>query len=111
VSYAAGVLHSTVENLYRWDRVLYDEQLLSPELREAMFTPYVETPLGDHGYGWFVTWKDGRRVLRHGGGGDGFVAVVERDPGDEVALILLSNGESTDIGAIADAVDGIVFGG
>jgi CubicO group peptidase (beta-lactamase class C family) len=32
IPYAAGGLYSTIEDLYRWDQVLYTEQLMSQEL-------------------------------------------------------------------------------
>ena len=111
VPYAAGALYSTVEDLYRWDRALYGEQLVSQERLEAMFTPYASTPIGGYGYGWFITRQHQREVVRHGGGGDGFVAVIERYPDDQAALILLSNREITDIGAIADTIGGMLFQG
>jgi CubicO group peptidase (beta-lactamase class C family) len=39
IPYAAGGLYSTIEDLYRWDQVLYTEQLMSLELLHSMFTP------------------------------------------------------------------------
>ena len=40
--YAAGALYSTVEDLYKWDRALYTDKLLSPELKKTMFTQHIQ---------------------------------------------------------------------
>jgi len=110
VPYAAGALYSTIEDMYRWDQALYTEQLVPQESLDAMFTPYVGSPIGDYGYGWFITYKHHRRVVRHGGGGDGFVTVIERYPNDRLTLILLSNRETADIGTTTDTIAEMVFG-
>jgi CubicO group peptidase (beta-lactamase class C family) len=106
VAYAAGALYSTVEDMYMWDQALYSDQLLPQELMEQVFKPYEDTgtPLGAYGYGWFITEKHNQDVFRHGGGGDGFVTMIERYPEPRLALILLSNRETTDLGAITDRV-------
>ena len=110
VAYAAGALYSTVEDMYRWDQALYTEQLLPQDLLDDLFAPYADTPIGSYGYGWFTSREYNQQVISHGGGGDGFITLIKRFPRDQVTLILLSNRESTDIGAIADALAGMVFG-
>src|SRR5437667_3453674 len=39
--YAAGVMYSTVEDLYRWDHALYTHAPVSAQSLDEMFTPYV----------------------------------------------------------------------
>jgi CubicO group peptidase (beta-lactamase class C family) len=75
-----------------------------------MFTPYASSPIGDYGYGWFITNKHRHRIVRQGGGGDGFVTVIERYPNDRVTLILLSNRETANNGTITDTIAEMVFG-
>jgi CubicO group peptidase (beta-lactamase class C family) len=45
---AGGWMYSTVEDLFRLDRALYDDKFLSRQTREKMFTPV----LSDTGLGW-----------------------------------------------------------
>jgi len=40
--FSAGGLYSTTEDLLRWDRALYTDQLLSRRARDDMFTPFRE---------------------------------------------------------------------
>jgi CubicO group peptidase (beta-lactamase class C family) len=109
VPYAAGALYSTVEDLYRWDQALYTERLVPQALLDEMFRPAVDTPLGGYGYGWIISERQGHRVVRHGGGGDGFVAVLERYPDDAVTVIVLSNRDTTDVGTIASEIAVLLF--
>ena len=54
----AGALYSTVEDLYRWDRALAGDVLLSAAAREALFAPRVPIPGAgpgtSYGYGWEI---------------------------------------------------------
>lgn len=105
---SAGGLCSTVEDLRRWDRSFYNEELLSRELTDMLFSQYVAAPSLPHvptydsvsyGYGWFVGERLGHTVAGHGGTYNGFRALIERYPEEEVSIIVLSNLESSDIAA------------
>jgi len=104
--YSAGGLYSTVEDLYRWDRSFYTGELIPQELIDKIFTPVVTIPYFpyappydelSYGYGWFIGERLGHRVAGHGGTYNGFRALIEHYPDDEIAIIILSNLESSDI--------------
>ena len=104
VPYAAGALYSTVEDLYRWDQALYTEQLVPQALLDRMFTPFATSSLGGFGYGWIITREQGRQVVRHGGGGDGFTSIIVRYPADRATVIVLSNRDTTDLRSIVSTI-------
>jgi CubicO group peptidase (beta-lactamase class C family) len=82
-----------LEDLYRWDRVLYDESILTAASREALFTPWADTGQGAHyGYGWDIGNTAGRPSIVHGGGIFGFASYLARFPQDDALIIILSNG-------------------
>lgn len=91
--YAAGSLYSTVEDLYRWDRALYENKLLPEALKQKMFTPGLEN------YGFGLTMdplplNDGKTVLAtigHSGGINGFSSRIYRVPVGREVVILLDN--------------------
>ncbi|CAM4459684.1 serine hydrolase [Corallococcus exiguus] len=91
--YAAGSLYSTVEDLYRWDRALYENKLLPEALKQKMFTPGLEN------YGFGLTMdplplNDGKTVLAtigHSGGINGFSSRIYRVPVGKEVVILLDN--------------------
>jgi CubicO group peptidase (beta-lactamase class C family) len=105
LAYSAGGLCSTVEDLHRWDRSFYTEELIPEELLDTIFTPFVSTPAlpyvppydpVGYGYGWFVGELLGHRVAGHGGTYNGFRALIERYPDDGISIIILSNLQGSD---------------
>jgi CubicO group peptidase (beta-lactamase class C family) len=88
-----GDLFSTVDDLYQFDRALYEETFLPRTARETMFTSVGQN---NYGSGWEVTtWKH-KRVVSHSGGINGFATELMRFPDDNTVLIVLSNIESFD---------------
>lgn len=109
-AYAGGSMHSTVEDLFRLDRALYDDKFLSKQLREIMFTPVQS----DTALGWnirylsfadlqqpFLNIVDAPSVLRPAPAdlkivyklGDlwGYSGVFAHFPNEENALMVLVN--------------------
>lgn len=104
VPIGGGSLYSTVEDLYLWDRALYEGPILNQNSLEAMFTPY----LANYAYGWGVVELFGRKRISHTGGINGFASNIARYVEDDLVIIVLSNFEfapmvqiSRDLAAIA----------
>lgn len=104
--HAAGSLYSTVGDLYKWDRALYGEKILSAAMKQKMFTP----GLNDYAYGWSVTNKNNRQTISHGGGIFGFSTMIQRFPQQDAVVIVLSNVENVSAGNIATSLAGALFG-
>ena len=100
----SGAFLSTVLDLARWDAALYTDAILSDASRRDMWT---RVPLSDgsseaYGFGWHVeTWKDSGRVVWHGGGLPGFSAYSARFLDEDLAVIVLTNGDDVDTASIA----------
>lgn len=115
--YSAGMLYSTVRDLFRWDRALREGRVFRrPATAARMFTGHVETgvPLGRYGYGVFVgegTFA-GRRVgvVQHGGTIPGFTAGFRRMD-DGRTLVALDNTMSPAVAELLDGIAGILYGG
>lgn len=103
--YAAGSLYSTVRDLYRWDRALYTDKVLTKASREKMWTPV----MNDYGYGWGIKQVRNHKQIAHGGGINGFSTFIARYPSDDAVVIVLSNNERSNAGAIASALEQILF--
>jgi CubicO group peptidase (beta-lactamase class C family) len=104
--HAAGSLYSSVGDLYKWDRALYGEKILSSAMKQKMFTP----GMNDYAYGWSVTKQHNRQVVSHGGGIFGFNTMIQRFPEDDAVVIVLSNVENANAGKIADSLASVLFG-
>jgi CubicO group peptidase (beta-lactamase class C family) len=101
----AGCLYSTVLDMYKWDRALYTEKLLTRGSLDKMFT----AEKNNYGYGWLIVDRNGHKMITHDGGIDGFVSHIARFPQDDDCLIILCNRE-TDISAIERGLASILFG-
>jgi D-alanyl-D-alanine carboxypeptidase len=104
--YAAGSLYSTVRDLYRWDRALYTDKVLSKASREKLFTSYKN----DYGYGWMLKPMVNHKQVGHGGGIHGFVTYIARFPDDDAFVVVLSNSVASNPTGIAAQLAGTLFG-
>lgn len=104
--FAAGSLYSTVQDLYKWDRALYTDKILSKASRDKMFTPVMH----DYGYGWMLNRMAGHKQIGHGGGIPGFASYIARFPDDDAAVIVLSNNVAGNAQVVAAALAGTLFG-
>lgn len=106
----AGALYSTLGDLYRWDRALKGNDILSESSKEAMYTPWVDTGQGAaYGYGWDVGSTLGHTSLVHGGGIFGFASYMARFPQDDAVIIVLSNGIQMPPRVVAEQLTQLLF--
>jgi CubicO group peptidase (beta-lactamase class C family) len=87
----AGGIYSTVGDLFRWERALSTDVLVSEKTRKQIFKPFRES----YGYGWFIREAHGRRLIEHRGGLNGFLSMMQRFVDDEVVVVTLFNYVST----------------
>src|SRR5262245_37219283 len=111
IPYAAGSLYSTVEDLFKWDRALYTDKLLSESNKEIMFKPF----LGNYAYGWFISdltlgnTKEKVPSISHGGGINGFNTLEVRLIGDKSLIVLLNNTNAAKLDEMARNIAAILY--
>jgi CubicO group peptidase (beta-lactamase class C family) len=91
-----GLLSSALD-LAKWDAGLASGRVLSPSMREAMWTPTIRFDGGysyefAYGLGWFVKDIHGHRQISHPGGAPGTATILSRYPDDGLTVIILTNG-------------------
>lgn len=101
----AGAMYSTVEDLARWERAMYGNQILSDSSKVQMFSPYLK----NYGLGWQVSKNMDRLSYSHSGSIDGFKSNIQLFPKSEIAIIFLSNYFNTPGPEICTALEAIVF--
>jgi D-alanyl-D-alanine carboxypeptidase len=102
----------TAGDLARWDLSLVDRTLLKPESYAQEFTAFTLKGGRDthYGLGLAVRAVDGRRMIRHGGEGAGYLSENRIYPDDKAAVVVLTNTMSGDPqGVIADRLAEIVL--
>ncbi|HYJ92099.1 MAG TPA: serine hydrolase, partial [Pyrinomonadaceae bacterium] len=110
VPYAAGSLYSTARDLYKWDRSLYTDKVLSAASRDLMFKPN----LSNYGYGFAISdmtvGNAKTKVISHSGGINGFATLIVRLVDSQSTIILLSNVEATvSLSKISRAITNILY--
>jgi CubicO group peptidase (beta-lactamase class C family) len=98
----AGGLWTTVDDLARWDAAFYDEGSLASRLarRGALDDG---TPI-HYGWGLSVRTHRGQPIQSHGGGFPGWTAKMVRFPAQRTTVLVLANGETRDVSAVAFAL-------
>ncbi|MEP6513789.1 MAG: serine hydrolase [Parafilimonas sp.] len=102
--FSAGVLYSTVEDLYKWDRALYGTSILTESSKQKMFTPVMR----NYGFGMVIDTFENHLRTWHNGGIPGFLTNISRYVNNDVCIIVLSNNESNSDG-VSNALAKIVF--
>jgi CubicO group peptidase (beta-lactamase class C family) len=87
VPHAAGALYSTTGDLHKWARALFGGRVVTKESLGKMTTPN----LGNYAFGLTVREVDGRRMISHGGGINGFNAFLAYYPNAEITVVALAN--------------------
>lgn len=86
-AYGTVGIYSTILDLYKWDRWLYTEKLLSKQLFEKMCTPVKE----DFGYGLLQDKIHDHRCIWHNGEFADCHNIIMRLIDDDICIIVLSN--------------------
>jgi len=94
-----GCVNSTIGDLFKWDRALISNKLVSKASLDEMLSPLVQTSPSDstsfYGFGIGVqpTSEKGK-VISHTGGWPGYRTLLMRRMGMDETIIILSNNES-----------------
>ena len=106
VPHAAGGLYSTTGDLLKWEQGLFGGKLLSAASLEKMTTPFKD----NYACALFVETKDGRKVIRHGGGIEGFNTQLTYYPDDKLTVVVLGNVNGAAPGEIAAKLSATAHG-
>jgi CubicO group peptidase (beta-lactamase class C family) len=87
IPHAAGALYSSTEDLLRWEQALFGGKVVSPASLQKMTTPNKN----DYALGLVVRSDNGRRVVSHGGGIDGFNTALSYYPDTRTTIAVLAN--------------------
>lgn len=104
----SGAFLTTVLDMAKWDNALYTDAILSPSMREQMWTP-VKLNNGTtypYGFGWRLDPWQGHKRVHHQGYLPGFKADFERFVDDKLTVIVMINTTSSDPQKIALNVAG-----
>jgi CubicO group peptidase (beta-lactamase class C family) len=105
-------LQTNVIDLLQWSIANMQRRpsLLSRSSYKQMFTPQVLTawPGVAMGLGWQLEQRDNKWLPRHPGGNPGFRALLTLYPQRNLAIVILSNGETTPRWEIRETIEAIL---
>jgi len=96
ITFAAGALYSTVDDLYRWHQVLQQGKFINAKSQGLAYQKYSPT----YGYGFQIDSINGKEMVSHSGGFWGFRTNFARIPKDDICVVLLSNHEVSGLSEI-----------
>ncbi|MGI9530951.1 serine hydrolase [Lutimonas sp.] len=102
-----GGIYASLEDLQKWDRILYTDKIISEASKKEAFSPFVlkNGDTTDYGFGWFLDKSlTGKKVVYHSGGWVGFGTYIYREIEEDNCLILLTNNSK---GFPSAAVNGV----
>lgn len=94
--YSSGGLHSTAMDLYKYDRALQQNTLISKESYDLMTQEYSKIGSKSYGYGWYVN-AGVDNTVSHTGNLIGWHSMLLRHQDDQVTVILLTNHDESDM--------------
>ncbi len=111
----AGSINSNVTDMAKWlllnlnkgkhsEKQIISEaslqQIHSPQMISSQSIRYDELFYSSYGMGWGITAYRGHLLLTHGGGIDGFTALVSLMPRDNIGMVILTNMSGTPLTSI-----------
>ncbi len=96
-AYGEGGIYSTLEDLMKWDKILYTDELVSTQAIEEAFSRGIlnNGDKTDYGFGWFIAISpNGKKVVKHMGGWAGFLTNIYREIEEDNCIITLTNNNS-----------------
>ena len=103
-----GGIFSTVGDLLKWDRMLYENKLVSESTLNEAFTPgsLNNGKSTNYGFGCFIgKTKSGKKSVSHSGGWVGFMTHIEREIEENNCIIILTNNSAgKNFGMVKDSL-------
>lgn len=109
--YGDGEIYSTMSDMFKWDRALYTEKLVSQGTLDTAFSPALlnKGDTSDYGFGWGISRDpDGHKIVSHRGGWVGFSTEIVREIYSGDLTVILSTGSQARFREIREAVANIV---
>lgn len=106
IPHAAGALYATSGDLLKWQQALFAGKIVSKASLDRMITPFKN----DYALGVTSSLVNGRRVIAHGGGIDGFNTHLAYYPDSKTVVVVLSNVNGIVPGTLSGQLGALMHG-
>ncbi|MBP6686669.1 MAG: beta-lactamase family protein [Lacibacter sp.] len=111
----SGGFLSTSTDMIMWDKIMREKNtILKKETWELLWKPFIKTSdktesKAYYGFGWVIDERDGHKVIEHGGANVGFRSYYTRFVNDDLSIIIMTNTDEANPGAIVRALSEYYF--
>ena len=111
----SGGFLSTSSDMIKWEKVIREEKIiLKKDNWEKLWQPFIKTSgKADskeyYGFGWAIDEYKGHKLIGHGGANIGFRSMFTRFVADGLSIIILTNTDEANPGAIVNALADYYF--
>jgi len=111
----SGGFLSTTTDMILWDKVLREKNIiLKKENWELLWQPFIKTSENAeskayYGFGWIIDERNSRKTVEHGGSNVGFRSYFTRFINDGLSIIIMTNTDEANPGAIVRALSDYYF--
>lgn len=111
----SGGFLSTSTDMILWDKVLREKNtILKKENWELLWQPFIKTSdksesKAYYAFGWLTDERNGHKVIEHGGANVGFRSYYTRFVNDDLSIIIMTNTDEANPGAIIRALSEYYF--
>jgi CubicO group peptidase (beta-lactamase class C family) len=111
----SGGFLSTSTDMILWEKALTEKKIiLKKENWDLLWTPFIKTsdkPESKtfYGFGWIIDEYKGHKLITHGGANTGFRSNYDRYVNDGLSIIILTNTDEANPGAITRALADYYF--
>lgn len=103
-------INSSAFDMAQWIRLQLgkgkynDQRIFSERQSGEMWANQFAFGNMNYGLGWFISYKNGKRILNHGGGMPGFISDVTLVPEENFGFVILSNFESGMVNSVRNYI-------
>ena len=112
VSYSAGGMMTTIDDLAKWQDALNNNRLIKKETLKKAFTNHTlnNGEFMNYGYGWFINEINGTVSLEHGGSYLGFDSYGIYISNEDVYVVVLASCDCNSTSGMAIKMAGLAIG-
>ncbi len=108
-------LNASVKDMAQWIKLQLGQgnyrgqQLISKSQWNEMTRNQMAVGSSNYGLGWFISYREGRRIIAHGGGMPGMISRVAIVPEENLGIVLMSNADESFVSAAANYILDLFF--
>ncbi|MCX6137568.1 MAG: serine hydrolase [Ignavibacteriales bacterium] len=101
-----GGIYSSVMDLAKWDKALYNSPLVRKKTQQIAFVPNIlpDGTNSEYGFGWRISDYKGVKRIHHSGSTIGFRNEIQRFPDKRTTIIVLTNRDNANPKAMVERI-------